>query len=104
MTESGKRVVLRDDTWTQTAMKSATASLNFGSVGAGVALDLTIALPGAVVGDLVIAAAPSALAAGFGYNAFVSATDVVTVRLINNTAGAIDPAAQSWTVAVIATG
>ena len=104
MIESGKRVVLRDDTWTQTAMKFASASLNFGSVGAGVSLDLTIALPGAVVGDLVIVSAPSALAAGFSYNAFVSAANVVTVRLVNNTAAPIDPAAQTWGVAVIAAG
>jgi len=103
MIESGKRVVLRDDTWTQTAMKKATAVLDFGSINAGLAADLTIALSGAVVGDLVIAA-PPVLAAGLSYAAFVSAANVVTVRLCNNTAGAVDAASASWSVAAIAAG
>ncbi len=101
--ESGKRIVLRDETWEQVAIKSATANLNFGSIAAGLTEDLTITLTGAVVGDLVVAAAPN-LEAGASYSAFVSAADTVTVRLVNNTAGALDAAAADWTVAVLALG
>lgn len=102
--ETGKRAVIRDDTFSQATMKAATASLNFGSIGAGLAADLTITLTGAVAGDLVAVAAPAALEAGLSYNAFVSAANTVTVRVMNNTAGAVDPAAANWTVAVIVAG
>lgn len=101
--ESGKRVVLRDTNFTQVAMSSASANLDFASIAAGLTEDLTIALVGAVVGDVVIAGGP-VLAAGLSYSAFVSAADVVTVRLVNNTAGAVDAAAADWNVAVIAAG
>ena len=101
--ETGKRAVIRDETFSQATMKSATAALDFPSISAGLSADLTIALTGAAVGDIVVAA-PPVLVAGLGYSAFVSAADTVTVRLINNTAGAVDAASQSWTVAVLVAG
>ena len=101
--ESGKRAVLRDEFFTQMVMSSATGTLDFASIGAGLSEDLTIALVGAVVGDLVIVGAP-VIEAGLSYSAFVSVADVVTVRVVNNTAGAVDPVSADWNVAIIAAG
>ena len=51
--ETGKRAVIRDETFSQATMKSATAALDFPSISAGLSADLTIALTGAAVGDIV---------------------------------------------------
>lgn len=75
---------------------SGTATLNFGSIGAGLAADLTISVPGAAVGDPVAISAPAALESGITVMGFVSATDTVTVRAVNNTAGAVDPASAAY--------
>lgn len=79
----------------------ASASLNFGSTATLVCTDLTIALPGAVLGDVVSLGVPhgSTLAAG-SFSAWVSAADVVTVRFCNNSAGPLDPAAGTFKVAI----
>lgn len=87
---------------TITKVRSGSASLNFGSISAVSQADLTIAVVGAAVGDEVIMALPAAPAAGIVFNAFVSATDVVTIRASNITASAVDPAAATYGVIVIA--
>lgn len=79
---------------------AGTANLNFGSIATLASADLTIAVPGAAVGDPVALAIPAAPDAGLVFNAFVSAADTVTVRAHNYTAGAIDPAAADFTVIV----
>ena len=79
---------------------TATASLDFGSIGAGLSADLTIAVTGAAEGDAVALATPAALEAGLSAFAFVSAADTVTVRLVNNTAGAVDAAAGTYRATV----
>lgn len=84
-----------------TKFLSGTASLNFPSVGAFLASDLTIAVPGAAVGDSVALAPPAAINAGFLWCGWVSAANVVTVRVYNLTGVAINPAAQTWGVTVI---
>jgi hypothetical protein len=61
----------------------ATATLDFGNTAAGAIADLTIAVTGAVVGDVVSLGAPSIPNKGTFF-AYVSATDVVTVRYANN--------------------
>jgi hypothetical protein len=47
-------------------------------------------------------ALPAAPAAGLIFNAFVSATNTVTIRASNITALAVDPAAATYGVIVIA--
>jgi hypothetical protein len=59
------------------------ASLDFPSVAAGAAAALTINAPGARAGDPVIVGAPAALPAGVIPVGFVSANDVVTIRIEN---------------------
>jgi hypothetical protein len=80
--------------------KSATATLDFASIAAAASADLTITLPGAVVGDTVELGLPAAPQAGFIFQAFVSAANTVTVRATNITAGALDAASASYTVSI----
>lgn len=87
---------------TVTKVRSGSASLNFGSIGAAAQADLTITIAGAAVGDEVIMALPAAPAAGIIFNAFVSAANTVTIRASNITASPVDPAAATYGAIVIA--
>ena len=79
----------------------ATATLNFLNTLAQTSSDLTLTVPGATLGDFVEVSAPvGSLAADSFYTAFVSATDVVTVRFHNFSAGAINPAEGDFRVRV----
>lgn len=79
---------------------TATASLDFASIAAAASADLTIAVPGAVVGDAVSLGLPAAPAAGLIFQAFVSTAGTVTVRATNITAAAVDAAAAAYLVTV----
>lgn len=74
--------------------------LDFGSIGAGLSADLTITVAGAVAGDPVAVGVPAALETGLTAFAFVSADDTVTIRMVNNTAGAVDAASGMFRVVV----
>jgi hypothetical protein len=76
------------------------ASLNFASIAAGLQERLTITVAGALVGDYAQAAPETDIEAGLAFAAHVSAADTVTVTMVNNTAGAIDPAANVFRVRV----
>lgn len=80
--------------------KSATAALDFPSIAAAASADLTIALPGAVVGNAVYLGLPAAPTAGLVFQSFVSAPDVVTVRATNITAGAVDAVSATYRVSL----
>lgn len=86
---------------TITKVLTATASLNFPSISAASQADLTITVTGAAVGDEVIMSLPAAPAAGLVFNAFVSATNTVTVRASNISGSPVDAAAASFGVIVI---
>jgi hypothetical protein len=78
-------------------------SLNFASIAAGGVGTLTVTVLGARagVGMQVTVTPPSTLEAGLVLRlAAITADDTVTLALLNTTAGAIDPAAAVWTVAV----
>lgn len=82
-----------------TRIFKATATLDFPSVAAtGGQQTLTIAVPGAQVGDTVSLALPAAPTAGVTFFAWVSVAGTVSVRVTNPTGGAIDPASASYTV------
>jgi hypothetical protein len=87
---------------TITKLLSGSASLNFPSIAAVSQADLTITVTGAAVGNQVVLALPAAPTAGIVFNAFVSAANTVTIRASNITAGAIDPAAATYGVIVMA--
>ncbi len=80
---------------------SASATLDFPSVAAAGQQELTITVTGAATGDTVYLAPPSSLEAGLIATGRVSATNTVTIRVSNITAGAIDPASASWKVRVV---
>lgn len=79
---------------------SGSATLDFSSIASLGQADLTITVTGAVIGDEVSLGLPAAPMAGIIFNAFVSATDTVTVRAHNYTAGAIDPDSATYNVKV----
>ena len=83
-----------------TKLYTGSATLDFPSVAANSSQSLTITVTGAVSGDAVIASPPASLDSNLGFVAFVSAADTVTVRVHNNSGGAIDPASATWKVVV----
>ena len=87
---------------TVTKVLSGSASLNFPEIAAASQANLTITVTGAAVGDEVVLALPAAPAAGLVFNAFVSASNTVTIRASNITASPVDPAAATYGVIVIA--
>jgi lysophospholipase L1-like esterase len=75
-------------------------AFDFPSIAANSQADLTVTIYNAVAGNAVNAVPLSALEAGLVPFAFVSANDVVTIRLTNTTGAAIDPASIQWKVTV----
>lgn len=100
-----------DRVWTQIARASVTitnsASLNFGAIAPHSSADLTIALTGAVDGDTIQLGIANAVFGGTNCNnitflAWVSASNVVTIRCINNDAvNTANPAAGTFRVTAI---
>lgn len=79
---------------------AGSATLDFPSIAANGSQSLTITVTGAVSGDAAIASPPATLNANLSFVAYVSAADTVTIRIHNNTGGAIDPASATWKVTV----
>lgn len=95
--------------WTNAAMRTevgqilkASATLNFPSTAAGAVADLTIAVTNAALNDVVSVGAPNGSVTATGmYYAWVSATDVVTVRFLHtHLTNAEDPASGTFKVTV----
>ena len=85
--------------WNGRSTLSAEATLDFGSTGSGAVADLTIAVPGAVVGDVVALGVPNAsITATATFSAWVSADDTVTVRF--SPKGTENPASGTFKVIV----
>lgn len=76
-------------------------TLDFGSIAAQSCAELTINVTGAAANDPIAPSWPSALEAGLTGTMRVSAANTVTARLCNVTAGAIDPASQTFAGRVI---
>jgi hypothetical protein len=82
-------------------LPAVTANLDFDSTAANAISTQTVTVPGALPGDAVILGPPAGIEAGFLWAGFVSAADIVTIRLAKITSGTVDPAAANWTVRVI---
>jgi hypothetical protein len=80
---------------------TGSGTLDFPSIAAGDTDELTITVTGASVGDAVSLGPPAALESGLVAMGYVSASNTVTVRVHNTTAGAIDPASATWKASVI---
>lgn len=83
--------------WRQTFYQSAT--WNPGSVSAGSQITTTITVKGVGVNDAVIVC-PTTLTNGIDWDGCVTATNTVTLRVKNYSAGAIDPPQTSLGVIV----
>lgn len=77
-------------------------SLDLGSQGAATTTENAVTIAGLLATDDIIAVIPpSGLNAGLGIShARVTAADTASIRVINATAGAIDPAALTYRVIV----
>jgi len=75
-------------------------TLNFGSAGAQAQLALTVTVVGAKQGDAV-QVTPLADVSGIIFTGVVTAPDVVTVYAKNFSAGAVDPASQTYRIIVL---
>jgi hypothetical protein len=62
---------------------------------------LSASVTGAAVGDVCILGLPAAPTANLAFSCFVSATDTVSIRACNPTAGGINPASASYSARVI---
>lgn len=82
---------------------NVTATLDFPSVAAAGTQTLTVTCPGASVNDVVVMSLPATLSNGVFYDARVSAANTITVRAMNITAGAIDPASGFFNFLVFKT-
>lgn len=92
-----------DGVWVGEATRSdltVAAALDFASINAAASADLTIAVPGAAVGDAVSIGLPAAPAAGLVFNGFVSAANTVTVRATNISAAPVDAASATYRATV----
>lgn len=74
---------------------------DFASVADGANASTTVPVPGAALGDFAVASLSVALPAGAILTAVVSAADVVTVTLLNETGGALDLASATLAVRVL---
>lgn len=72
------------------------------AIAAGASTTTTVAVAGAILGDLVTGVSFSLDQQGIMFSGYVSAPNVVTVVLFNRTAGALDLASGTLRVAVIA--
>ena len=82
---------------------NATATLDFGSIGAGAMLIKTVTIPGVTLdaanrARVILGWPPTN---GIIYDAYVFKLDTVTIRAHNYTSGAIDPASGVFSVTVL---
>lgn len=91
------------DGTTITKILKGTVSVNLASLATVTAADLDVTITGAAVGDAVILQPPAAdMTAGLLVcQAWVAATDTVTVRVYNASGGTIDEAAATWIYTLI---
>ena len=86
-----------------TKIVKGTVSVDLLSLATVTAADLAVTVTGAAVGDSVIMHPPAtAITAGLLVcQCWVSATDTITVRVYNGSAGTIDAAAATWIYTLI---
>lgn len=77
------------------------ATLTYTEITSNITQNQTATVSGASLGDYVIVACTTALAAGLEITAFVSAANTVTVRIGNASAGAITPGALLFNILVL---
>jgi len=99
--QAGSQTQVAVDPTTVPTYLSATATLDFASIGFSGCSELTFALPGAVAGDAVAAGWPSALEAGLIGMMRVSAANTVAVRLCNLSGAALNPTSATFRATLV---
>lgn len=80
----------------------ASPTLDFPSVAAGSFYEQITTVAGAADGDAVVVGVPSAIInLGTSFTAWVSAPNVVTVKITNNSGGIIDPLPNTFNIRII---
>lgn len=83
------------------SIKRYTSTLNPASVAAATSAEQTFTVTGLAVGDIVLAVNKPTATAGVGIvNARVSAANTLALTFVNATAGAVDPASESYEIVV----
>lgn len=93
-----------DGTWAGLGFNiiSGSAVLDFPNTAGNSSSDLTLAIPGVILGDVVSLGVPNAAALiGTCYTAWVSAANTVSVRFNNYSAGAKNPASSTFKIKII---
>jgi len=84
-----------------TGFITATATLVFGTITANTATTVTVTVPGAQLGDGVIATPNGNPAAHCVWSAFVSAQDTVSVKLANPNGANQVSTDRSWQIVIL---
>ena len=74
---------------------TATVSVAIGTLAAGASADVTMAVPGAVAGDVAIVNPQVSMPGGLRLRAWVSAADTVTISVLNGSTASITGASYS---------
>lgn len=76
-------------------------SIDVTSKSAATSAEQDITVTGVLAGDIVLAVNKPSLSAGLGVvNARVKSADTVSITFMNATAGAVDPAAETYTLVI----
>lgn len=76
-------------------------TFNPASVATITTAEQTVTVPGVQVGDFVVAMKPTLTTGVTIGNVRVSAANTVAIQFVNPTAGAVDPASETWQFLVI---
>ncbi len=82
-------------------IRTATVTIDFGSIGAQAQMTSAQTVVGARTGAAVFVTTVAAPTSGVVLDGYVSATDEVTVRASNLTANPVDPASANYVIAVL---
>ena len=100
--ESGQQSTIGVDTTLIPTYTNGTASLTFGSLAANsCAADLTVSVPGAILGDSVAPGWPASLPGSVFGNMRVTAANLVSVRLCNLGSAAATVAANTYRATIV---
>lgn len=100
-TNVGGAVTVNIPTAAGATFLTATAVIDWASIGGDLHLDFPVSVPGALLNDFVVLGLPVDIDGGTVTEAFVSAADVVTIRSHNVIAVAVDQPAKTYKVLVI---
>jgi hypothetical protein len=101
MLDTGSQSIVAVDSATVPTYLTATAVLDFASMGPGACAESTFPIAGASVGDSVAPGWPAGLEGGLVGLMRVSASGVVAVRVCNLSGTTVDPAAASFRATIV---